>query len=167
MFATIVDTFAAVIGYDPYVYNEALATLYWQNPWTGRTLFNETEVPENYWKVEHFVDQSWHWVINNAILLIWLMWATRGLYRRFMKPADPIETPFVAAAITLFTLGAVRIAACWLLNLYYEGWLIHSAQVLYVTSKKAYHCSYLILIPIMALTAMTYMFEQKDAKTKR
>lgn len=195
MFASIANTTAAAIasfiGYVPYVYNETLGAPYYQNTWNGRIRFNETGMvpheedglvryncttcpPEElhhnqYWKVTHFVDQHPAWVYNNIILFLWLLWAGRNIYKRFKTPNDPIEPLFLWPVFPLFFLGAARIAACFALNLYYEGWLGHTQQVLYVeeVERAAYHCSYLVLIPITLLTAMPYVFEYEERQAKK
>jgi hypothetical protein len=129
---------------------------------------NET-YPDHYWKVEHFVDQHPAWVYNNIILFLWLLWAGRALYKRFRAPIDPIEPLFLWPVFPLFFLGAARIAACFALNLYYEGWLGHTQQVLYVeeVERMAYHCSYLVLIPLALLTAMPYVFDEGERRAAK
>lgn len=175
MFASVAATVASFIGYTPYVFNETLAAPYWHNGWGNIVLYNEADVAAHpltagFWKIEHFLDQSIHWVISNAILLVWLLWATRSLYRRFkVARADDMEAFFVPPIIVLFAGLAARIVTCWALNLYYEGWLIHSAQVLYVekVERKAYHCSYLALLPIVLMTVMPWAFESEEERAAR
>ncbi len=174
MIATLANSIASFISYTPFVFNETLAAPYWHNGWGNIVLYNETEVAAHpdaarFWKIEHFLDQSIHWVISDAIFLVWLLWAIRGLYRRFKAPYDPIEPPFIAFALVLFAGLAARIVTCWALNLYYEGWLIHSAQVLYVekVERKAYHCSYLVLLPIVLMTVAPWAFETDEDRAAR
>jgi hypothetical protein len=170
MIASTAAALASLIGYTPYVYNETLGAPYYQNNWNGRIVFDLPAGQEDkYTKVVHFVDQHPAWVYNNIILFVWLLWAARALYKRYKAPIDPIETLFIAPLPPLLLLGAARIAACWALNLYYEGWLIHTQQVLFVASVEAaaYHCSYLVLIPLALLTAMPYVVEGDEGRTAK
>ncbi len=173
MISSLVASFASLVGYTPFVFNQTMADGYWQNYNNGRVLHSLEGVAAA--EVPHWHRQQWRLESNpitfyaNAIFVLYLLWAARGIYRHMRAtPAQPLEREMNWTGLVLFLGGAARFACGWLLNLYYEGTLQGSRQDLIVPSQenKMHHSLLILYLPLLGLGFQWAMRHQEAEERK-
>jgi hypothetical protein len=174
MFSTLVSSFASLISYTPFVFNQTMADGYWLNRNGGRILHSLEGVPAA--ELPQWESQKWKIEDNplnfyaNAIFVLYLLYASRGIYRHLRTSLrGALDKELSWTVLILFLSITARFACGWLLNLYYEGTLQGSRQDLIVPSqdRKMHHSLLILYLPLLGFGATWSMRSQEAEERKR
>ncbi len=175
MFSSLVSSFASLISYTPYVFNQTLADGYWQNYNNGRVLHSLEGVPaeqKQLWRLQQWkVDSNPLSFYTAAICVLYLLYVSRCIYRYTRSlPPQALEKNTCWVVLAAFLGCAARVVCDWMLNLYYEGTLHGSRQDLIVPSQeyKMHHSLLSLYIPLIGIGFQSVMRHQaaEDRKAR-